>query len=562
MKITFPGKDAEFTYNPFPTIAVWAAIRFIHRQKPDAKHNAFAFLPLISDPSDKEKNTLFHDLSIDELVYTQKNVYHPPLFACIMRQHGVSRKLECHGFVCDTKEDAISIAADLFKCLMSSVEIQTKKPKRRNSTVSSKSSSISVVSSRLRKNRSLRQSKRINNSIARRKLQEKESGIKGDIYTKVAMPRSRSFMNVNGQYNLQDLFKELRDKEGIESVDDVLRLVISPHGMSFNKIPPMYRDLLMKLVMSMSKDEIFIRSKNIMMEELKKSKKKKKGFLLGKRKKSTSIKAKDLDKELKKLTIGNPVPIDLDQIQKFPPSKAIDLNLIKKTQERSVFINAKPIQSSSNSSSSSTKKMSSTNNKLSLSNSRRISSGESEYKSCSECGYTSVCGTLCSCSSMEESSSLPSASRKSNSNPSSNCTCKDCDESLSIYCSSCTSVHSDDEEDDEKMSMDSVVDKDWSKKKLSSSSNASSSSSPGKSDELFVNSSTYTEFETEDSHGKTMSSDSLSSSSSSYSSSHCDSLSGEHPQKLHRKSDGSVIYKGPRPAYSESNMQNSLGYLP
>jgi hypothetical protein len=30
-------------------------------------------------------------------------------------------------------------------------------------------------------------------------------------------------MNVSGQYNLQELFKELREKEGIESVDDILR---------------------------------------------------------------------------------------------------------------------------------------------------------------------------------------------------------------------------------------------------------------------------------------------------------------------------------------------------
>ena len=41
----------------------------------------------------------------------------------------------------------------------------------------------------------------------------------GDIYTKVAMPRSRSFMKINNSqggganhYNLQDLFKELKDQ--------------------------------------------------------------------------------------------------------------------------------------------------------------------------------------------------------------------------------------------------------------------------------------------------------------------------------------------------------------
>ena len=68
-----------------------------------------------------------------------------------------------------------------------------------------------------------------------------------------------------------DLFvpieQELKEKEGIESIDDILRQVVKPDGMSFNGISPIYRELLLKLAMSMSKDEIFIRSKNIMNEE-------------------------------------------------------------------------------------------------------------------------------------------------------------------------------------------------------------------------------------------------------------------------------------------------------
>ena len=69
------------------------------------------------------------------------------------------------------------------------------------------------------------------------------------------------------QYNLTELFKELKEKEGIGSIDDILRQVIKPDGMSFNGIQPVYRELLMKLAMSMSRDEIFIRSQNIMDEE-------------------------------------------------------------------------------------------------------------------------------------------------------------------------------------------------------------------------------------------------------------------------------------------------------
>ena len=71
-------------------------------------------------------------------------------------------------------------------------------------------------------------------------------------------------MNVHNQYNLQELFKELKEKEGVESIDDVLKKVISPNGISFNEIKPVYRELLLKLAMTMSQDELFQRSKHIM----------------------------------------------------------------------------------------------------------------------------------------------------------------------------------------------------------------------------------------------------------------------------------------------------------
>ena len=40
--------------------------------------------------------------------------------------------------------------------------------------------------------------------------------------------------------NINDL-QELKEKEGIESVDDILREVIKSGGMSFNNIKPVYR---------------------------------------------------------------------------------------------------------------------------------------------------------------------------------------------------------------------------------------------------------------------------------------------------------------------------------
>ncbi len=97
----------------------------------------------------------------------------------------------------------------------------------------------------------------------------------GDVYTRVAIPRSKSFMNVGSQYNLQELFRELKEKEGVESIDDVLKKVITPNGISFNEIKPVYRELLLKLAMTMSQDEIFQRSKNIISQEKKKRKQEK-----------------------------------------------------------------------------------------------------------------------------------------------------------------------------------------------------------------------------------------------------------------------------------------------
>merc|ERR1711902_378407 len=95
----------------------------------------------------------------------------------------------------------------------------------------------------------------------------------GDVFTRVAIPRSKNFMNVNNQYNLQELFRELKEKEGVESIDDVLKKIISPNGISFNEIKPVYRELLLKLAMTMSQDEIFQRSKNILQQQQKESKK-------------------------------------------------------------------------------------------------------------------------------------------------------------------------------------------------------------------------------------------------------------------------------------------------
>ena len=120
----------------------------------------------------------------------------------------------------------------------------------------------------------------------------------GDLYTRVAIPRSRSFMNVNSQYNLQELFRELKEKEGVESIDDVLKKIISPNGISFNEIKPVYRELLLKLAMTMSQDEIFQRSKNILNAEKKNKKKEEKRMSNSLNKKEQKPKTKTANKKV------------------------------------------------------------------------------------------------------------------------------------------------------------------------------------------------------------------------------------------------------------------------
>lgn len=80
---------------------------------------------------------------------------HSPLFAVVMRSHTTTRQLECHGYVCQSPEDAIVIAATLYQSLMShmsnSQNANRKKPKTRNGigcvSVASSQATTNVVQS-------------------------------------------------------------------------------------------------------------------------------------------------------------------------------------------------------------------------------------------------------------------------------------------------------------------------------------------------------------------------------------------------------------------------------
>ncbi|XP_017041206.1 LOW QUALITY PROTEIN: uncharacterized protein LOC108088068 [Drosophila ficusphila] len=129
----------------------------------------------------------------------------------------------------------------------------------------------------------------------------------GDILTRVAIPRSGSFLNTGGltRYKSRaarrhsgklgggggggggELFNEFRLHENLHSLDDILYAIIDADGMSFNDLKPIYKEFLLKLAVTLTQDELFQRSKNIMRRQ-KKKKQKRKASVNGSQKKPKS----------------------------------------------------------------------------------------------------------------------------------------------------------------------------------------------------------------------------------------------------------------------------------
>lgn len=121
---------------PFHNIAVWSAVKFVISQS----EGGAAFLPLITDPENLDKKTLYQPLRYglcddNSNGKTQLNVdfnisssadrrrlssgSHAPIFTVVMRSkvpNQPTKQLECHAFVCQSPENAIVIAATLYQC--------------------------------------------------------------------------------------------------------------------------------------------------------------------------------------------------------------------------------------------------------------------------------------------------------------------------------------------------------------------------------------------------------------------------------------------------------------
>ncbi|XP_017844797.1 uncharacterized protein LOC108601410 isoform X2 [Drosophila busckii] len=130
----------------------------------------------------------------------------------------------------------------------------------------------------------------------------------GDILTRVAIPRSGSFLNTGGltryksrgarrtnsgklgggsgggggsPLGFSELFNEFRLHENLHSLDEILYAIIDADGMSFNDLKPIYKEFLLKLAVTLTQDELFQRSKNIMRRQKKKKQKRTKVSLTG-----------------------------------------------------------------------------------------------------------------------------------------------------------------------------------------------------------------------------------------------------------------------------------------
>lgn len=77
-----------------------------------------------------------------------------------------------------------------------------------------------------------------------------------------------------------ELFNEFRLHENLHSLDEILYAIIDADGMSFNDLKPIYKEFLLKLAVTLTQDELFQRSKNIMRRQ-KKKKQKRKASLTG-----------------------------------------------------------------------------------------------------------------------------------------------------------------------------------------------------------------------------------------------------------------------------------------
>ncbi|KAL1453568.1 hypothetical protein WDU94_009899 [Cyamophila willieti] len=127
----------------------------------------------------------------------------------------------------------------------------------------------------------------------------------GDILTRVAIPRSTSFLKTDSssrnslnytvishstqpetrktsssKLGLNEIFQELKNQEGLNNLDEILDVILNTDGMSFNNLKPIYKEFIVKLALILTKDEFYDKCKVIMNKQRKRKKKLKKKKVL------------------------------------------------------------------------------------------------------------------------------------------------------------------------------------------------------------------------------------------------------------------------------------------
>uniref|UniRef100_A0A8D8VY56 PID domain-containing protein n=1 Tax=Cacopsylla melanoneura TaxID=428564 RepID=A0A8D8VY56_9HEMI len=151
---------------------------------------------------------------------------------------------------------------------------------------------------------SARRSKR-NSQKSFESIQISNENKNGDILTRVAIPRSTSFLKTDSssrnslnytvkshptqpdvrktsssKLGLNEIFQELRNQEGLSNLDEILDVILNTDGMSFNNLKPIYKEFIVKLALILTKDEFYDKCKVIMNKQRKRKKKLKKKKVL------------------------------------------------------------------------------------------------------------------------------------------------------------------------------------------------------------------------------------------------------------------------------------------
>ncbi len=314
IQITDNGLNIEYNGNyggkieklyPFSNIATWASLKFALQS--NERGNEYAFLPVVAN-----SDNLFRPLD-EELAENFVGTHNTPLFVVVMREpDSPTKQLSCHGFVCQSSEDAVVIATSLYKTLigkLSKNRAKNKLAKRRSRQAANHLSSIGEISpmetveldnyAQVEKPPPppppTRPPRKIKDTTKRRQADESEKSVRavetGDVLTKVAIPRSSSFLNTNrlssryqdakpvevqrttgSPLGFVEMFNELQTHEGLQTIDEILNVIIKAEGMSFNDLKPIYKEFLLKLALVLSKDELYHRSKSIMNSQKNKDK--------------------------------------------------------------------------------------------------------------------------------------------------------------------------------------------------------------------------------------------------------------------------------------------------